>query len=159
MIRKHARKRGLGEAGAAAAEFAVALPLLVILTAGILDYGGAVNLSAKLFAAARSGAQYAFLHPADTGGIAGVAQIATNDSSITVLPLSTVCKCINSATGAMGAPVGCLSSCGAGATLGHFVTITTQQDYTPILDLYGIGGPLTTAAGDPLQGAAVMQVQ
>ncbi len=45
--------------GMALAEFAVALPLLVVLVYGIFDFGGAFNLKQKLDNATREGARYA----------------------------------------------------------------------------------------------------
>jgi Flp pilus assembly protein TadG len=48
---------------AALIEFAVALPLLVVLVVGIFDFGGAFNLKQKLNNAAREGARFASTQP------------------------------------------------------------------------------------------------
>jgi Flp pilus assembly protein TadG len=49
--------------GASLVEFAVSLPLLVVLLVGILDFGGAFNLKQELNNAAREGAQFGAAQP------------------------------------------------------------------------------------------------
>ena len=58
--------------GMALAEFAVALPLLVILIYGIFDFGGAFNLKQKLDNATLEGARYASSLPTNDLDAAGV---------------------------------------------------------------------------------------
>lgn len=53
------RRRDVGDDGAAAVEFAIIMPFLVLLTLGIVDYGSLMNMAAGLFGAARAGAEYA----------------------------------------------------------------------------------------------------
>jgi Flp pilus assembly protein TadG len=48
---------------AALVEFAVALPLLVVLVVGIFDFGGAFNLKQELSNAAREGARFGAAQP------------------------------------------------------------------------------------------------
>jgi len=58
------RRSPLRETDAAALiEFAVALPLLVVLVVGIFDFGGAFNLKQKLNNAVREGARFASAQP------------------------------------------------------------------------------------------------
>lgn len=52
--------------GAAALEFALMLPIVTLITMGVMDYGNALQQSIRLADAARSGAQVAFTHPGDT---------------------------------------------------------------------------------------------
>jgi Flp pilus assembly protein TadG len=141
------------EAGSAAAEFALALPVVILIIIGILDYADAVNINTKLYSAARAGVQYAIYHPGDTAGIRTAAIAATSDSSMTVGTASTVCKCISTSTGAIGSAVTCTSACAVGSMLGHFLTLSTSQTYTPLLSYEGIGAELT------MNGSAQMQVQ
>ncbi|HXZ31413.1 MAG TPA: TadE family protein [Terriglobales bacterium] len=49
--------------GAAIVEFAVALPLLIVLVVGIFDFGGAFNLKQELNNAAREGARFGAAQP------------------------------------------------------------------------------------------------
>lgn len=141
------------EEGTAAAEFALVLPVLILIVVGISDYASAVNINTKLYSAARAGVQYGTYHPGDTAGIKAAAVAATNDSSMTVGTASTVCKCISTATGAIGSAVSCTSACTAGSTLGHFLTISTSQTFTPLFSYKGLGAALT------MNGSAQMQVQ
>jgi len=53
----------LGDKGAAIVEFAVALPLLMVLVVGIFDFGGAFNLKQELNNAAREGARFGAAQP------------------------------------------------------------------------------------------------
>ena len=62
---------------AALVEFAVALPLLVVLVVGIFDFGGAFNLKQELSNAAREGARFGAAQP-------------TNDVTITNLKPASV---------------------------------------------------------------------
>ena len=55
--------------GVSALEFAVILPLLVIVFAGVFDLGNALQQSIRLEGAARAAAQYAFSNPNDEAGI------------------------------------------------------------------------------------------
>ncbi len=52
-----------GTQAAALIEFAVALPLLVVLVVGIFDFGGAFNLKQELNNAVREGARFAAAQP------------------------------------------------------------------------------------------------
>jgi Flp pilus assembly protein TadG len=57
------RSRLQGIAAAALIEFAVALPLLVVLVVGIFDFGGAFNLKQELNNAVREGARFGAAQP------------------------------------------------------------------------------------------------
>jgi Flp pilus assembly protein TadG len=50
-------------AGAAIVEFAVALPLLIVLVVGIFDFGGAFNVKQELSNVAREGARFGAAQP------------------------------------------------------------------------------------------------
>jgi Flp pilus assembly protein TadG len=64
-LRRHSHiGKGLrSSAGAQLVEFALALPLLLVLVVGILDFGQAFNLKQKLNNAAREGARFAIEEP------------------------------------------------------------------------------------------------
>lgn len=55
--------------GNAAVEFAVALPFLALILAGIIDFGRGYSLRVSLTNAAMEGARYAASNPVDTSGI------------------------------------------------------------------------------------------
>jgi Flp pilus assembly protein TadG len=156
-------RRPLAQAGTAAVEFAISLPILIVFMAGLVDYGDAVNLSTRLFGAARVGTQYAVYHPGDISGIVAAATSAVSDPACTA-KVTTNCMsvsgpsfayfCVNVATGAIGTKAqASTAACGAGFILAHFVTIGTSQTYAPSLAYRGLGSTLT------LNGSAVIQVQ
>jgi hypothetical protein len=62
ILRSYLRRLQSPEA-AALIEFAVALPLLVVLAVGIFDFGGAFNLKQELNNAAREGARFGANQP------------------------------------------------------------------------------------------------
>lgn len=55
--------RVLSTNGAAIVEFAVSLPLLIVLVVGIFDFGGAFNLKQEINNAAREGARFGAAQP------------------------------------------------------------------------------------------------
>src|ERR1700690_1053966 len=57
------RKWLRGTEAAALIEFAVALPLLVVLVVGVFDFGGAFNLKQELNNAVREGARFGASQP------------------------------------------------------------------------------------------------
>ena len=57
------------ETGAALVEFAIAVPLLVVLVLGIVDYGRLTTTRITLHEAAQEGSIYASTHPDDPAGI------------------------------------------------------------------------------------------
>lgn len=68
---------GLGERGQDAVEFALLIPLLLLIIVFILDLGRVTYFTAVLHNAARQGARYGSIEPADTAGIeAEVAALA-----------------------------------------------------------------------------------
>jgi Flp pilus assembly protein TadG len=155
----------LHESGSVAVEFAISLPILVLVVIGIFDYGQAVNLSTKLQNGARAAAQYALYFPGDASGTtsnaAKAAQNATNDTSMTVSSVTTVCNCIDSSTGVISnTTTSCTGTCAAGSTLGHFLTVTTQQTFTPTINVSRLPVIGSTAiASMTLTGSAKIQVQ
>jgi Flp pilus assembly protein TadG len=59
MSRRRKSSNRLGERGQALAEFALVLPLLMLLIAGIIEFGRAWNIKQAVTDAAREGARYA----------------------------------------------------------------------------------------------------
>lgn len=55
------------ERGAAAVEFALIVPILLMLVLGIFEFGRAFNIQVSLSEAAREAARYAAIHYADAG--------------------------------------------------------------------------------------------
>jgi Flp pilus assembly protein TadG len=79
------KRRETERRGAAAVEFAVVLPLLMMLLLGGADFGRCFHSAMAITNAARAGAEYGAMHPFDaaapTGWQAGVQQAAINELS------------------------------------------------------------------------------
>lgn len=65
-----------GEKGAVAVEFALVLPVFVLLVLGIFEFGRAFNIQVSLSEAARESARYAAVHAADPDFSTKAAQAA-----------------------------------------------------------------------------------
>jgi len=136
--------------GSVAAEFALVAPAVILIAAGITDFGRLATESAGLAAATRIGAEYARLYPLDTGGIQNSIQRAITSSSAVVLPASFPRKCECDDT----TQIPCGESC---ATIGRpgpnrvFITISANQAFTPFVPWPSIPAILTATTEVRLQ--------
>jgi Flp pilus assembly protein TadG len=149
--------------GASLVEFAVSLPLLVVLLVGILDFGGAFNLKQELNNAAREGAHFGAAQPTNDlcssscpapASITAVALLV--DSYMTTANIndcglsSVLASCLSSACGS-GPPWSYTASTGCAGTL----TLTIARDPSPppstpscslsMSNYGGAGGPTVSA--------------
>ena len=140
----------LASDGSAAAEFALVAPAIILIVAGISDFGMLATNSAALAATTRIGAEYARTHPADIGGIQNSMQSAMRSTPALIFPASfpQSCECDDR----MSVP--CTESC---ATIGRagpnrvFITISASQAFTPLVPWPGIPATLTATAEIRLQ--------
>ena len=171
--------------GGALIEFALVLPILVLLSLGVADYGAAANLATKLNNAARAGAQYGLSHPADTCGIAAAVTGATNDSttgmtvkvfqgpttssSVTLsgcsnptAPVAYYCTCSDSSSTATVQDC-TTGTCASPAYKNFYVGVSVTQTYHPTLAVsrLAITGStgLPASSGIAMTGKAVIQFQ
>ena len=136
--------------GSVVAEFALMAPILVLIAAGITDFGMLATKSAGLTAAARIGAEYARTYPDDTGGIQHAMQNAMSPAPALIFPASFLrsCECDDET------PIACSESC---ATVGRpgpnrvFIRITASQPFTPLVPWPGIPAMLTAVTEARLQ--------
>jgi Flp pilus assembly protein TadG len=134
MSRRTSSRRGARDRGAAAVEFALVFPLLLLIVFGIIDFGRALNTQITLTQAAREGAALDAVGDAQGTVITGTQNAATGLNPVSV----DVVTC----------PAGVDPS--ANAT----VTVTYQFSFiTPISAIAGLignpgglGNPLTMTA-------------
>ena len=74
----------VGEKGAAAVEFALIVPIFLVLVLGIFEFGRGFNIQVSLSEAAREAARYAAIHYADEGYTDEDAQNAGIDAAPSV---------------------------------------------------------------------------
>lgn len=132
------RSRRRGERGAAMVEFAILLPLFLLIIAGIVDFGRAFFTQIALTNAAREGVRYAVIN--DPLQVPGTIELRAQDA----------------AGGIPGASATVISMCpnGDDPSLAE-VRVSAPFDWIvlePALNLFGGAGALT----DPLESTAVM---
>lgn len=123
------------EAGSALVELAVALPLLVAVLAGTIDFSRVFYASIALTNAARAGAQYGAFSTAQSGNFGTMQTTATNsivpNTGVTAVA-SRTCYCATNA-GVFGASVACTTTCSGGTHLVVTVTVVTSKTFTTIM--------------------------
>jgi Flp pilus assembly protein TadG len=131
----------LGEKGAAAAEFVVILPFLLVMLSGTWDFGRALHETARLQSAARAGVQYGAQSQTtatNNAAIIAAARADANDTSnsLSIVP-TRVCGCAN------GTTIACTSTCAGNAPPFTYVRVTVQGPYSTIVSYPFIGNPIT----------------
>ena len=76
--------RNSSSQGQGLVEFALVLPLLLLILFGVLDLGRIFATAITVTNAAREGARYISLHPDDLGGVVGVVQAEGFNSGIDI---------------------------------------------------------------------------
>jgi Flp pilus assembly protein TadG len=136
--------------GSVAAEFALVAPIVIVIAAGVADFGVLAARSAGLAATARIGAEYARLHPLDTSGIQNTMQSTMSFTPALSFPASFPfsCECDD------GTAIACDQSCRTAGRRGPnrvFITISASQAFTPLVPWPGIPETLNAAMEVRLQ--------
>ena len=136
-------------AGSALVEFALVSPVLLLLLAGVLDYGRALRHATAVANAARVGAQYSSRTPAnsmDTAGIRAAAVSSAPDLGGLTVTSTRSCQCSG------GSAVSCTGSCG-GSKMQIYVQVSVTGNVAAIFNYSGLPYPGNVAA------RATMRVQ
>jgi len=150
MARRHGIRTGLlsNRDGNVAVEFALIMPMLILVFAGLIDFGRAFYDRMALDTAARSAVQYARKNPSDAQGITTAARRAGGlPAGVTVDPPRQFCECPS------GAAVSCGSTCASGEPYLILLSVTVRYNFQPLVPYPGLPSPL------PLAGSAVIRVQ
>jgi Flp pilus assembly protein TadG len=135
MNRPPSRGRTARDRGAAAVEFALVLPVLLLILFGIIDFGRALNAQIELTGAAREGARLAALGYPNAAVQARVVAAAPSLSGVTV---AVVAACPAGAGPAADAqvnvsyrfsfitPIGAIVSLVGGGHFGAPIVLTAQ---------------------------------
>jgi Flp pilus assembly protein TadG len=122
------------ERGAAAVEFALLLPILLIVVFGLIDFGRALNAQVTLTEAAREGARLAALGQANVVSRtqAAATGLSAVNVAVTACPLnsgaSTDAVVTASYQFSFVTPVGAIAGMFGGAGFGAPITLTATED-------------------------------
>jgi Flp pilus assembly protein TadG len=139
------RNKRLGCCGAAAVEFALLLPTLVILLMGMFDYGALAYDKMQVSAAAHAGADYAFHNGFDAGGIQTAVGKATTLATAVKAdnpPPQSAAYCV--VNGALVKPTG--STCASGGAPGTYVVVNAYTSFSPLVAWSAFVFPSTITA-------------
>jgi Flp pilus assembly protein TadG len=117
-------------------EFALALPILFLMLAGMLDLGRFSLEKSAMLQGAREGAQYAIAAPTDSTNINATAQNASGRTDVTATN-TLFCEC----SSAPGTSVSCSTTCSGSAVLKKYITVTATASFSSVL------GSATTTFG------------
>lgn len=142
--------------GQAYFELAHAIPILLLLLLGTIDFGRAFYYHQQVVAAARAGAQYGSQSVASAADTSGIQNAALHNAPnvpgfVAANTTASFCTCQSPVpTGQTACGTGYCNGANAQAT---YVTVTSTATFTTLLNYPGI--PHTS----PMSGKAIMQVQ
>ena len=117
--------------GNTAVEFALMLPVFLLLLGGLIEFGVAMYAASSLEGAARAGAQYAFAAGLDKPGIEAAVKNASSIAPEKLTVASSMsCECA-------GAAATCGNECASGSLPFKFVTVqvtSTNDPWFPVVD-------------------------
>lgn len=141
--RKTTRRRR-AEAGTAAIEFGLAVPLLLMILMGVVELGYAMYESMQVYNAVEAGALYAAKNGYDADGISAAVANATGTPGITATPAPvSFCGCPD-ASGIV--ETACNATCNDGKPPGQYVRISAALAHQTILPYPGLPLPTTLTA-------------
>jgi Flp pilus assembly protein TadG len=147
--------RARKQKGQAMVELAIALPILLLLTLGVIEVGRAAYFSIEVSEAARTGAQYGTQSLADAANTPNITQAALNSvpdissGSMTVTSVNQSCVCPGTAA-VTGSP--CAGALGCSYPM-VYLTVTTTYTLDTLFHYPGL------PASFSLNGSATMPVQ
>jgi Flp pilus assembly protein TadG len=137
------------ECGSSLVEFAMVLPLLLLLVLGAIDFGRAYYLSIEVANAARAGVQYGVRNSSDTAGMQTAAESDAPDVPNMTATSAVGCECADGSNSM--SPCSSPPTC-VGNPVG-FVEVTTNATYTPVIPWPGV--PVSI----PMNGQAKMRTE
>src|SRR5438477_8583921 len=118
------------KSGVAAIEFAVIVPVLLLLFVCITDLGLGVYQNMQVGIAAQYGAQYALVNGYDSNAIVSAVK---NSSDLALgVTATTFCGCAGGGTGVIQAGT-CKANCNDGSATGSYARVTVTHTYSTLL--------------------------
>ena len=123
------------DAGVAAVELAMALPLLVLVAIGVADFGRLYFTSIAVANATRAGAYYGAQNTVTSGNFTAIEQATRNDAAdlgTIGVTSSRFCKCPD------GTSPACTGSCASYGGPEVFVSVTATKSYSFLIAYPGL---------------------
>lgn len=138
----------IGRSGAAAAEFALFTPIILAMTAGLVDYSKYIATRIELEQALRAGGQYALKNFRDATTIQSAITAATDLAPLTVAydpATDSYCECPDGSASLCPGHDNYLG-CAGGERPGLYVTIRGATTFDPLFaDLPGLAGNMSVS--------------
>ncbi|MFC3068851.1 TadE/TadG family type IV pilus assembly protein [Phenylobacterium soli] len=126
--------------GAAAVEFALVAPILLLLMAGLVDGSRLIAASMQVNSAAQAGADFALRNGWNQAGTAAAVSAAASGLDAPGVALSQGCVANATLTAAAGA------TCPDGRAPGRYVTVTASAPYRSVMRWPGVALPSSVSA-------------
>jgi Flp pilus assembly protein TadG len=136
MKRFFNRKIWGSDAGSALVELALTLPILVFAMVCAADFARVFYTAMELTNAARAGAQYGAINPAQSGDIAGMQTTATGSVNMTGVNAAASRSCFCATGLGSFSPAACSTTCTGGQHLVVTVTVTTSKVFTTVVGAF-----------------------
>ena len=133
--------------GSSMVEFALVAPVLLLLLAGVLNFGVALRTAIAVSQAARAGAQYAASSVANSSDVSGIAAATRNAApAVSGIEAATTryCKC------ASGSAVACTAACSSGP-VEMYVTVNASATAPVWFRYAGLGYTGAVAGGTTMR--------
>lgn len=125
-----------------AVEFAIVVPIVLLLTVCTIDLGVAVYDVMQVENAAQAGSEYAAVHGFNSASIANVITAATGLSGVAASPApAESCGCPSGSS--VVEPAVCYSTCADGSIAGTYVTASATAKYTTLIHYPGLPATFT----------------
>jgi Flp pilus assembly protein TadG len=135
--------------GAAATEFALLAPMLMIMAVGLVDFGLAIRAKSDIEGAARAGLQKGFGNMWDKDAISAAVKNAFTTDTATqdslTIDATPSCYCDGTLT-ASGNTCTKTTTCGGGAIVEYYLTVNVTQTHKMLLNYYVFPSQLTLSS-------------
>ena len=129
------------ERGAAIVEFALILPVLMLLLMGTIDFSRVMYTAMALTNAARAGVQYGSQSLGASGDLSGMQTAALNAASPDIGAVTATATRTCGCNGATPTVAACTQVCAG--TLRVFCSVTTAKTFTTVMRYPGVASSLS----------------
>lgn len=128
--------------GNVAIEFALVLPVIILLLSGIINFGLILANKNQLNGVVNAGLLYAFGNSSVPAAVQAAMTSSTTNLSPLTVTATTFCQCLD------GTKPLCTATCTGGIAPAKYVTVTAQSQVNLVALSIGLSNPfITTAQG------------